>query len=42
MKVDQNAERVVFKVRPDGKTDMIVQIASVRDRAGIGSGTFAS
>jgi hypothetical protein len=24
--VDQNAERVVFKVRADGKTDMIVQI----------------
>jgi hypothetical protein len=25
--VDQNAERIVFKVRDDGKTDMIVQIS---------------
>jgi hypothetical protein len=24
--VDQNAERVVFKIRPDGRTDMVVQI----------------
>lgn len=25
--VDQNAERIIFKVREDGKTDMIIQIA---------------
>src|SRR4051794_5318272 len=25
--VDQNAERIIFKVRADGRTDMIVQIA---------------
>ncbi len=25
--VDQNAERIIFKVRDDGKTDMVIQIA---------------